>query len=86
MPHKRSRRLKDHKVLQDMAKRDPNDRAIFEDNVVDTFYPQRPAALEDVCLYDFIAFTGVDNQGQRVGCTGSLANPNSRSLTLRMRT
>ena len=69
VPHKRSHRLKDNKVLQDMAKRDPNDRAIFENNVVDTFYPQRPAALEDVCLYDFIAqyeFTGVDNQGQRV--------------------
>ena len=69
LPHKRCHRLKDHKVLQDMAKRDPNDRAIFENNVVDTFYPQRPAALEDVCLYDFIAqyeFTGVDNQGQRV--------------------
>ena len=34
LPRKRSRRLKDHKVLQDMAKRDPNNRAIFEDNVV----------------------------------------------------
>ena len=31
LPHKRSRRLKDHKVLQDMAKRDPNNRAIFEE-------------------------------------------------------
>ena len=69
MHHKRSRRLKGHKVLQDMANHDPNDRAIFEDNVVDVFYPQRPAALEEVCLYDFIAqyqFQGIDSQGQRV--------------------
>ena len=69
MPHKRSRRLKNHKVLQKMAECNPNDKAIFEDNVVDTFYPQRPAKLEHVCLYDFIAqyeFQGIDDQGQRV--------------------
>ena len=69
MPHKRSRILKNHKVLQKMGECNPNDKAIFEDNVVDTFYPQRPAKLEHVCLYDFIAqyeFQGIDDQGQRV--------------------
>ena len=69
MPHKRSRRLKNYKVLQKMAECNSNDKAIFEDNVVDTFYPQRPAKLEHVCLYDFIAqyeFQGIDDQGQRV--------------------
>ena len=69
MPHKRTRRLKNHKVLQKMAECNPNDKDIFEDNVVDTFYPQRPAKLEHVWLYDFIAayeFQGIDDQGQRV--------------------
>ena len=68
MPHKRSRRLKNHKVLQEMAKHN-NEKAIFENNVVDTFYPQRPAELEHVCLYDFIVqyeFQGIVDPGQRV--------------------
>ena len=69
MPHKRSRRLKNHKVLQDLAKHTPHSQNIFEDNLLDTFYPQRPTVLEDVCLYDFVShyeFQGVDNAGQRV--------------------
>ena len=76
VPHKRSHRLKNHKVLQKMAECNPNDKAIFEDNVVDTFYPQRPAKLEHVCLYDFIAqyeFQGIDDKGQRV--YGKLGKP-----------
>ena len=28
---------------------------IFEANLVDTFYPERPDDMEDVCLYDFVA-------------------------------
>ena len=66
MPHKMSCRLK---VLQEIAKHNPSDKAIFEDNVVDTFYPQRPAKLEHVHLYDFIAqyeFQGIHDQDQRV--------------------
>jgi hypothetical protein len=69
MPHKRSRRLKNHKVLQEMARLNPDSQNIFEDNVLDTFYPQRPALLESVCLYDFVAnyeFQGIDTNGQRV--------------------
>ena len=69
MPHKRSHRLKDRKVLQEMLEHNPNDKVIFEDNVLGTFFPQRPAELEHVCLYDFIAqyeFQGIHNQGQRV--------------------
>ena len=69
MPHKRSRRLKNHKVLQKLAENNPHSENIFEDNVLDTFYPQRPASLENVCLYDFVAkyeFQGVDTSGQRV--------------------
>ena len=48
MSHKRSRRLKNH-ILQEKAKHNPYDKAIFGDDV---FYPHGPAQLEDVCLYD----------------------------------
>ena len=68
MPHKRNRRLKDHKHLQELAKQDPQNKDVFEDNLIDTFYPQRPSELEDVCLYDFVAnyvLQGVDNHGKR---------------------
>ena len=68
MPHKRNRRLKDHKHLQELAKKDPQNKDIFEDNLIDTFYPQRPSELEDVCLYDFVAnyeLQGVDDHGMR---------------------
>ena len=55
MPHKRSRRLKDHKVLQEIAKNNPDTKEIFEDNLIDTFYPQSPDSLDDVGLYDVVA-------------------------------
>jgi len=50
MPHKRSCRLIDHKALLEIAKQDPDPEEIFEDNLLDTYYPQRSARLEDVCL------------------------------------
>ena len=90
MPHKRSRRLKNHRVLQDLAKNNPHSQNIFQDNVVDTFYPQRPTSLENVCLYDFVAhyeFQGIDTAGQRV--YRKLLNLNSlttKALTLKMKT
>ena len=68
MPHKRSRRLKDHKQLKEIAEHNPDNEDIFEDNLVDNFYPQRPQELEDVCLYDFVAnydWQGKDRQGRR---------------------
>ena len=55
--------------LQQLAECNPDSHRIFEDNVLDTFYPQRPTSLENVCLYDFVAnyeFVGVDNAGQSV--------------------
>ena len=55
LPHKRNRRLKDHKVLKDMAKDNPETEDIFEDNLIDSYYPQRPRDLENICLYDFVA-------------------------------
>ena len=68
MPHERSRRLKDHKQLQKMAKHNPDTENIFEDNLVDTYYPKRPQEQEDVCLYDFVAnyeWQGRDDHGNR---------------------
>ena len=68
MPHKRNRRLINHKVLQEIAKHNPGSEEIFEDNLIDTFYPQRPANLENLCLYDFVAYydwQGKDDNGNR---------------------
>ena len=65
MPHKRSRRLKDHKQLKQIAEHNPDNEDIFEDNLVDNFYPQRPQELEGICLYDFVAnynWQGKDRQ------------------------
>ena len=55
LPHKRNRRLKDHKVLKDMPKDNPETEDVFEDNLIDSYYPQRPRDLENICLYDFVA-------------------------------
>ena len=68
MPHKRSRRLKNYKQLKEIAEHNPANEDIFENNVIDTFYPQRPQEIEDVCLYDFVAnydWQGRDEQGRR---------------------
>ena len=66
MPHKRSRRLKDHKQLKQIAEHNPDNEDVFEDNLVDNFYHQRPQELEGICLYDFVA--NYDWQGK--GHTG----------------
>ena len=55
MPHKKSRRLKDHRVLQDVAKANPDSDDIIEGNLLENFYSERPDAMEDVCLYDFVS-------------------------------
>ena len=68
MPQKRSRRLKDHKVLEQMAEHNPDTEDIYEDNLLDSYYPQRPESLEDVCLYDLVAnydWQSRDDNGDR---------------------
>ena len=55
MPHKRNRRLKNHHTLIELSKSDPDGEDIFESNLVDTYYPNRPSNLENVCLYDIVA-------------------------------
>ena len=65
MPDKRSHRLKDHKVLEDVAKHNQDSKDIFQSNLSDTYYPQRLNDLEDICLYDFAAnydYCGTDSR------------------------
>ena len=69
MPHKGSRRLKDHKQLKEIAQHNPNNEDIFEDNLIDNFYPHRLQEVEYVCLCDFVAncdWQGRDRQGRRI--------------------
>ena len=68
MPHKRTRRLKNHSVLKDMETNDPESEKIFEEDIFSDYYPNRPDDLEDVCLYDFVAnydWYGRDLEGNR---------------------
>ena len=66
-PHNRKRRLKDHSKLAEIKEQNSNSTDIFEANVIETFYPQRPHNMEDVCLYDFVADyvkSGIDKDGK----------------------
>ena len=68
MPQKRSRRLKDHRQLEQLAQHDPNNKDMYEDSLLDTHYPKRPESLEDVCLYDLVAnysWQSTDDNGKR---------------------
>ena len=67
LPHKLKRCLKNYKTLQEMLEKEP-DSDIFENNIIDVFYPTRPDQLEDVCLYDFVrryVLSKVDCHGNR---------------------
>ena len=67
-PHKRTRRIRDFKVLKSLVDNDPKSNDIYEPSLLNTFYPGRPNELEDVCLYDFVSkfnWSGKDNQGLR---------------------
>ena len=55
LPQNRQHRLKDHRLLQDMAIHEPDSDDIFEKVLLDTHYRKIPASLEVVCLYDFVA-------------------------------
>ena len=51
-----------------MLEKEPDSNNIFENNVIDVFYPTRPDQLEDVCLYDFVRWyvlSKVDCHGNR---------------------
>ena len=40
MPHKRRRRVKKHKELKEMLEIDPDSDTLFEQNLLDDFYPK----------------------------------------------
>ena len=68
MPHKRNRRLKKHSHLMDLKENDPESEDIFESNLINTHYPQRPKRLENLCLYDCVAnynWYKKDSKGKR---------------------
>ena len=70
-PHQRKRRLIDHSKLVEMRERNPDSSDIFEGNLIDTFYPERPDHMENVCLYDFVAEyikCGVDEHSNTQYC------------------
>ena len=84
MPDKRSCRLKDHKVLEDVAMHNPDSEDIFQSNLLDTYSSQRSNDLQDVCLYDFVAnsdYRGTDSRtGDSIASLQSLDSPTTDSL------
>ena len=68
MPHKRKRRLNNHKQLEELARSDPDTDDIYEESLLETHYPQRPDRLANVCLYDFVTkydWLTKDKNGER---------------------
>ena len=53
-PDKRKVRIKGYRELQQMAESDPDSNDLYQANLIDNFYPNRPASLGHVYLYDFV--------------------------------
>ena len=53
-PEKRKVRVKKYRELQQLAESDPHSNDLYQANLLDNFYPNRPATLHDICLYDFV--------------------------------
>ena len=51
---KRKVRIKGYQELQQMAESDPDSNDLYQANLIDNFYPNQPASLGHVCLYDFV--------------------------------
>ena len=67
-PEKRKVRVKPYQELQQLAESDPDSSEYYQANLIDDFYPNRPAILKDVCLYDFVKWyrkAGCDKDGTR---------------------
>ena len=67
-PEKRKVRVKKYTELQQLAESDPDSNDLYQANLLDNFYPNRPATLHDVCLYDFVKWYhkgDMDAYGQR---------------------
>ena len=60
--------MKGYQKLQQLKEINPESEDIFENNLIDTHYPERPEELEEVCLYNFVRdydSCGVDEYGQK---------------------
>ena len=66
-PEKRKVRVKKYQELKQLAESDPDSNELYQANLLDNFYPNRPPALHDVCLYDFVKWyhKGDDVDGRR---------------------
>ena len=67
--HNRKRRLRNHSKLVEIREINADSTDIFEENLVDNFYPERPDDMEEVFLYDFVAEyekCGEDSDGNSV--------------------
>ena len=53
-PERRKLRLKKYQDLQQLAQSDADSVDMYQANTIDNFYPNCPASLQDVCLYDFV--------------------------------
>ena len=53
-PENRKVRIRKYRELQQLAESDPDSNDLYEANLLDNFYPMRPTALADVCLFNFI--------------------------------
>ena len=68
MPHKRKRRLKDHRELERMKIEEPDSKDLFLEDLHTSYYPGRPEELEDMCLHEFVSnfnYYGSDASGNR---------------------
>ncbi|XP_058863591.1 uncharacterized protein LOC117970172 isoform X1 [Acipenser ruthenus] len=54
-----SRRLKSKENIDMLAKESPDSTDIYFPSWIDSYYPKRPEALQDMSLYDFIAWHDV---------------------------
>ena len=47
-------RIKNYRELQQLAESDPHSNDLYQANLIDNFYPNRPTSLAHVCLFDFV--------------------------------
>ena len=53
-PENRKVRIKNYRELQQLAESDPHSNDLYQANLIDNFYPNRPTSLAHVCLFDFV--------------------------------
>ena len=49
---KKKNRVKNYQELQQLAESDLDSSDLYQANLLDNFYPNRPATLHDICLHD----------------------------------